>query len=111
MVTYIWCKILNAFLQPLSLGDDPGKKRFQYNLFDFGMWDVEFSGFKDLVNRLIPGRVRVICLKFGMAACFANLYCLCMQAPFIFVASLSLSSTKSLGLTSSIGERKCNEAV
>ena len=50
-------------------------------------------------------------LEIPMAACVANLFCLYKQAPFIFVASLSLSSTRSLGLTTSIGERKCHEAV
>jgi len=94
----------------LSLVDDRGRERFEYVLFEFGVLDVEFSGFGDLVNRLISGRERVICVTFGMAACFANLFCLCMQTPLIFAASLNLSAIRSLGLTSFIGERKCNEA-
>ncbi len=122
MDTYVLCKIVNAFPQPLALMDDRRSKRSEYDLCELGVWDVElrgndcrrkrlFPGSRDLVDRLIVGSKMINCLSFGIAACFANILCLCLRAFLIFVASLNLSATRSLGLTSSTGERKCNEVV
>ena len=46
-----------------------------------------------------------------MTICKANVLCLFLQAPFIDVASLNLSSKKTPDLTSSTGEGISNEAV
>ena len=73
------------------------------------MWTVDFSGFRDVVSRFALGGKEFSGSGFEWP--LANLFCLCMQAPFILVVSLNLSSTKSLGLTSSIDERKYNEAI